>query len=1805
MRSYPIKASVVFITTLYLSCSAIAQTTFTNGGGDQLWFNPLNWNNGLPTAGNDATIPPGFNAVINLSANYVINFNVTNQGNLTVNPSLFNITSQNDVDNYNALAINSLWINEGNFLNLNTGSITNFSTFRNMALASLVNQGSLTNGGSLQNGANALLTNQGYIQITGGNTMTNAGTVNNLGSIDNFGKITHLGGLFNNTSLLTNFDELENHGQFQNAATGNLNSGGTLHNLPSGNIDNNGVLASTFLLDNEGNIQNDASMITSNTFSNSGTFVNNDTYTNNGGDLNNLSGHIDNYGDFANTGDISHQIGTFNNRNCAQYFNQPGASTTYTAPGAFTNNGIAYQLGGSVFQITVNNGALLTSLAQDPQPDAQCTGPVVAVLNAANTATITPAQVDFGSEAPYCPGVSLSLSQTVFNCGHIGNNIVTLTVTDTYGNTATCTATIFVTETIDPVITCPDNITVQAVPYACDASVTFAPVATDNCGVVSISHTDGTGLVSGDAFPFGTTWLTMEAADQAGNTADCAFSITVLEYVPASQSLSCDNLVHVSLEEDCSSLIRPQTILEGNYGCADDFIVDINQSGNNIVTSDHIGQTLPVNVTNTETGMSCWGYILVEDKLPPSFSCQNASVPCSATDLAFPPPVIADCSDYTIAVSDQVIELPCDLPLAAIRYRTYSVTDAYGNVATCTQTISYESADISEVDFPADISIDCGVNWTADANGHPAPSPTQQPSLGQPGSPTLEGYPIYPDNVFCQFDAAYTDQVVPICDGTYKIARTWVLVEWCGNDQNDIIQYTQIIKIMDTTPPDITCPVDRTISTTESSCFGNIVLQAPLVSDNCSSVTGISVSASQGNLGAGNTSLSGLPLGYTTVTHTATDGCDNTATCTYLIWVEDLVTPVAVCDEITQIAVDNNGEATAYATTFDDGSNDNCGIHSFQVRRLESNCDPNGTIFADSVHFDCCDVGDTIGVVLRVWDVNGNYNDCMVQVYVEDKIEPTISCPGNVVIYCDEGYNLWDLEVFGQPEFTDNCSVDTTYIREWDLGQCAEGFIYRTWIFSDPGGNVLECSQKITIMHHSDFIVDFPEDITFDDCQTGQVPLPAISDDECELVAISYEDLVFDIVPDACYKIVRTWTVINWCVYDANNPDNDPDGLVLDDADHIFQDNGDGYIQYQQIIKIIDTAAPVITSNCEDITIDDTSFEDDVPGDGDPTTSCDGLVTLGIEATDLCTEYAELEFRYWVYINGDTSSTPITGYGPALESEFPYGTHFIKWEVEDGCGNITFCEYHFTVRDKKKPSVVCHFGLSANLLDMDTDGNGTNDAQMVIIWDSEVLQSWDDNCTPNSGLISRITRNTGSNTPPAETSVVFDCDDLGQQEVVLWVGDGAGNWDFCNTFIEIQDNFGICGPVQAMATLSGEMRTEENETVGAVQVEVQQMPTGILWDYITEADGLFEVDVPTTHDYLVTASRTGDFGNGVSTYDIVLITKHILGVQPLGSPYKMIAADVNNNAAITAMDLVEIRKLILGITGQFPGNDSWRFIDRDYVFPNPSNPWEQDLPESIYFENMVAPGEGDADFIATKIGDVNSSAIANAEQAAQDRHSSGTLMFLTENMEVRAGATFEMPFRTEMRDIEGYQFTLSFDPANVELTDIICHDAALSADHFGVFDDAITTSWNGVIHQSELFTLVFTARKDITTSEVFRIGSSRTIAEGYRLDGSLLDIGLYFDNGSVSLASDFELYQNEPNPFSRTTTIRFSLPEAGQTRLRIVDAAGREIWKTEQRFTKGYHAVDIDGDWFPSEGMYFYILENDQYTATKKMIFNR
>jgi hypothetical protein len=107
---------------------------------------------------------------------------------------------------------------------------------------------------------------------------------------------------------------------------------------------------------------------------------------------------------------------------------------------------------------------------------------------------------------------------------------------------------------------------------------------------------------------------------------------------------------------------------------------------------------------------------------------------------------------------------------------------------------------------------------------------------------------------------------------------------------------------------------------------------------------------------------------------------------------------------------------------------------------------------------------------------------------------------------------------------------------------------------------------------------------------------------------------------------------------------------------------------------------------------------------------------------------------------------------------------------------------------------------------------------------------------------------------------------------------------------------------------------------------------------------------------------------GVSTRDIIALQKHILGIKPIQNPYQLLAADVDNSGSITALDLVLMRRLILGLDTRFKAVPSWRFVDAGYVFKNPGSPWKEAYPVSVRLSNLA--GKGKVKFVALKMGDV-------------------------------------------------------------------------------------------------------------------------------------------------------------------------------------------------------------------------------------------
>jgi len=565
-----------------------------------------------------------------------------------------------------------------------------------------------------------------------------------------------------------------------------------------------------------------------------------------------------------------------------------------------------------------------------------------------------------------------------------------------------------------------------------------------------------------------------------------------------------------------------------------------------------------------------------------------------------------------------------------------------------------------------------------------------------------------------------------------------------------------------------------------------------------------------------------------------------------------------------------------------------------------------------------------------------------------------------------------------------------------------------------------------------------------------------------------------------------------------------------------------------------------------------------------------------------------------------------------VKPELPYGAHKVKWFVADGCGNEQTCEYAFSVHDTKPPTAVCRNGLSVNIMPTKT----------IELFAGDFLHYAEDNYTPAPQLVLGVRRVDASASgfpylPDGVTpqnSVVFGCQDLvGQQEVELWVRDAAGNADFCKTYVVVLDNAQYCNNNGVYLTVAGDLKTESGAGLEDASVELNGThPTLPPFNQVTTTDagGVYQfLQVPVQGDYTLTPIKDNDPLNGVSTFDLVLINKHILGLEPLNSPYKMIAADANGSKSITTFDIVELRKLILGIYTDLPNLPSWRFVDKTFLFPNQSNPFQTIFPEGSLLPDLSPQSPLLHNFIAVKVGDVNGNVVTSSFVPTEDR-TPRTLLFdvnptpTLPNREgaltVKVGEVFTVVF-SAAEQVQGYQFTLNH--TGLDLLDIR-PGAGMSPANFAVFasEQTLTTSWYG--NAEAEFALTFRARTSGELSRLLRVSSRITKAEAYNADAARMQVGLRFGgaNGPTITGLGFELYQNTPNPFTNSTQIGFHLPEAMEATLTIRDEIGRTLFRQHGDFRKGYHAVTVDHASLNATGVLFYELETKEHRAVRKMI---
>ncbi len=201
---------------------------------------------------------------------------------------------------------------------------------------------------------------------------------------------------------------------------------------------------------------------------------------------------------------------------------------------------------------------------------------------------------------------------------------------------------------------------------------------------------------------------------------------------------------------------------------------------------------------------------------------------------------------------------------------------------------------------------------------------------------------------------------------------------------------------------------------------------------------------------------------------------------------------------------------------------------------------------------------------------------------------------------------------------------------------------------------------------------------------------------------------------------------------------------------------------------------------------------------------------------------------------------------------------------------------------------------------------------------------------------------------------------------------------------------------------------------------------------VSAVDGSYTIDAPDTGVVTLTPTYATDapIANGVTTADITLIRRHVLGLTLLDSPYKVMAGDVNGSDSVTTADITLIRRLILGTATTFSGG-LWRFVPSDEAFTNTAKPWT--ATRMRQYASLASGTLSGQDFKAIKLGDVNGSWKAPTATAGSILKSKAKGRLTVGKVTAATGDVVGIPIKAEgFAAVTSMQFTMRWDPSQLQ-----------------------------------------------------------------------------------------------------------------------------------------------------------------------------
>lgn len=954
----------------------------------------------------------------------------------------------------------------------------------------------------------------------------------------------------------------------------------------------------------------------------------------------------------------------------------------------------------------------------------------------------------------------------------IGITTNTFTITDDSGNSNSCSFNVTVTDSENPVINCPLDIVLDNDLGVCGATVIYDVTGSDNCPGETISLISG--LQSGELFPIGTTTVTYNIIDAAGNSAACSFNVTVND--TESPTISCpSNITTVNDSGLCSAVVN-YNVTSGD-----------NCSGVTVTQTSGLasGDAFPIGVTTNTfvitdasgNSQTCSFDVVVNDAEAPTIDCPSdltVSSDAGACSALVNYNIVGsdNCPGITITQTAGLAS-GANFPIG-ITTNSFDIEDASGNVTSCSFNVIVNDSELPSITCPSDVVIDndtgaCGamVNYTVD----------------------------FDDNC----PGATINQTAGLASGTSfpvgTTVNTFVVTDAAGNTSTCSFNVT----VNDTEAPTITCPSDIVTGNDVGACAATVNYTITS-SDNCP--------------GAVLTQLEGLPsgalfpIGETYNKFIITDASGNTAVCTFNVIVEDTESPMpgaALPDIIAQCeatalppTAPDNCKGTIVGTTsdpttyteqgtyvitwiFDDGA----GNTSQQLQNviIDDITAPNTPILADVI--DQCFAGVPIptttdncaGVISGTTTDPTNYTEqgtYIVNWTFDDGNGNSIVVSQNVIVD-DTGNPIPDvanlptliaecnLDITSIPTATDACLGTIQATTNDPLSYSDQGTFTITWAYDDGNGNVVTQTQTVIINDTTapDTIV-LPDVI--EQCEAN-VSAPTTTDNCIGIVTGTTADLLV-------YTTQGNY-LITWNFDDGNgNSFNATQNIIVDDTEAPVPDNVSlDTVTGECEATVVDT--PTASDNCNGTIVGTTSdsltytdqgtytitwaFDD---GNGNVSSQTQTVIiedTIDPMISDCPTDITlcgTQAVNWIVPTASDNCDVTLTStYEPG--DIFDIGTTTVIYTAADNAGNSTTCSFDVTISSTPIISIVeiplegfCQ-GLGELVVDIDNASEFSE--PLSILWSTGSTEESiiiNDNAT----YTVTVTSSTGCETTTSYTS---------------------------------------------------------------------------------------------------------------------------------------------------------------------------------------------------------------------------------------------------------------------------------------------------------------------------------------------------------------------------------------------------------------------------------------------------------------------